>query len=290
MTIATSLLALLVPLIYGHLTIQKRGRSLSQEHEDHQQLRPLAAWNAALISPDIRYSGNYIIRNCDRNAEKVDAALKLLYSTLQPVIQDVEQVPPSTAYETYFKDVANAPYIRSVLSNITAGAAMSLDSVGNAHSTALGSRITTLSPEIVCVSKPGQLVYHLPNHRDSIDHYEACKERTDGGTSALITKSAHVVLCPSFFSLDPAPSEPTCPPMNRYLNRYGTRDGGKSLIHFQIYALLHPLAQFYISATSHGRVRVLAINECTRLEAEYARDNGRSYEFYVASKFEVSKS
>ena len=218
----------------------------------------------------------------------MDAALKLLYSTLQPVIQDAEQDPPSAAYKTFFKDIASAPYIRSVLSNITTGAAVSLDGSEHTHSTDLNSGTPTHSPEVICISKPGQLVYHLPDHSDLTDHYELCKTRTDGGTAAFMADTPYLVLCPSFFSLDPAPSAPLCPHVNRWLNQYSIRDGGKRLIHYQIFALLHVLAQFYFWAASHRRVNVIGINQCTGLEARLARENSRSYEFYVASESDSS--
>jgi hypothetical protein len=246
--------------------------------------------NDALVSPDIKYSGDYIIKNCGTNATKVDAALKLLQSTLGPAIHDAEQDPPSAAYKTFFKDIADGPYIRSVLSNITTGAAMSLNAE-QLTSTGIEIVTRTQSPEIVCISKPGQLIYHPPDHPGEVtDHYEVCQKNPYGGTAALMVDTPYIVLCPSFFAIDPAPAKLICPPVNRWLNQYSTSDGGKSLIHYQIYALLHPLAQLYISATSHGRVRVAGIKACTRLEAGYARQNARSYEFYVASEFEILES
>lgn len=241
--------------------------------------------DAAHVWPEIQYTGLYGIRHCGSNATKVDAALKTLRHTLQPAIRDSTQVPLSAAYKTFFKDAGQSQYIKGILTNITTGVQMPLKAAGRAHGNAPGSREIERSPEIICISRRGQLLYNIPDHNGVVDHYDACQERTDGGTSAYMAGTQYIVLCPSFFALDPAPSEPTCPRLNKWTNRYSDSYGGKSIIHFQIFALLHGIAQFYIFATSAGpRAQSNGINECSRLAAEYARENARSYEFYVASK------
>lgn len=235
--------------------------------------------------PEIQYSRQYGIRHCGSNATKVDAALKVLRRTLQPAIQDSTQIPSSAAYKTFFKDTVNSKYIKAILSNITTGVQMPLKGARRAHSNAPGSREIQRAPEIICISRRGQLLYHLPNHNGVLDHYDACKQRIDGGTSAYMAGTPYIVLCPSFFTLDLAPSEPICPHLNKWTNRYTDSYGGKSIIHFQIFALLHGIAQFYIFATSAGlEVQANGINECSTLAARHARENARSYEFYVASK------
>lgn len=241
--------------------------------------------------PEIQYSRQYGIRHCGSNATKVDAALKVLRRTLQPAIQDSTQIPSSAAYKTFFKDTVNSKYIKAILSNITTGVQMPLKGARRAHSNAPGSREIQRAPEIICISRRGQLLYHLPNHNGVLDHYDACKQRIDGGTSAYMAGTPYIVLCPSFFTLDLAPSEPICPHLNKWTNRYTDSYGGKSIIHFQIFALLHGIAQFYIFATSAGlEVQANGINECSRLAARHARENARSYEFYVASKLWPSES
>ena len=251
----------------------------------HPRLTISEPSDAADVWPEIQYSGPYGIRHCGSNATKIDAALKTLRHTLQPAIRDSTQIPLSPAYKTFFKNAVHSQYIKGILSNITTGVQMPLKAAGQAHSNAPGSGEIQRSPEIICISRRGQLLYNVPNHNGVVDHYDACEERTDGGTSAYMAGTQYIVLCPSFFALEPAPSEPNCPRINKWANRYSDSYGGKSIIHFQIFALLHGIAQFYIFATSAGpRAQANGINECSRLTAEYARENARSYEFYVASK------
>ena len=80
-----------------------------------------------------------------------------------------------------------------------------------------------------------------------------------------------------------APTKATCPYVNRWTDNFNDRDKGKSLVNFQIFALMHEIAHSYIYATIRSRVDIYEINHCVKLGAQYARGNPRSYDYYVGS-------
>ena len=172
------------------------------------------------------------------------------------------------------------------MTSITSGIPMPLSEIGLALSQKLGNGNTESSPQIICISKPNELIYQLPNN-GVVDHYNECRKQTDGGDAVILADTQYIVLCPSFFSRAPAPLSPICPHVNRWTNRYSDRDYGDSIVHFQIFRLLHEIAHFYISATTQSHVDLYEINNCLKLDAGHARENPRSYEFYVASTFKL---
>ena len=229
---------------------------------------------AALDSPDLNSSGRYLVRNCGENFHKVDVALHRLSNSLKPVLHDIALSPPSPAFKTLFKDAKYAPYIRSVLTNITSGAALPLEDEKSAE-----------SPEIICIPNRGELEYHAPGSKRFIDHYDHCLE---GATASIIAGTPHILLCPSVFSLPLGPTNAPCPYVHRRTNRYSNPDEARRLVDAQIFELVHVLARFYIDGTIRSRVDKRSFNQCLWLNGEDARGNPRSYEFYVASVFTSS--
>lgn len=130
---------------------------------------------------------------------------------------------------------------------------------------------------MVCVSKPGELIYQSPG-KGVTDYYDNCRQ---GAIASILTGTQYIILCPSFFSMTAAPTKATCPYVNRWTDNFNDRDKGKSLVNFQIFALMHEIAHFYIYATIRSRVDIYEINNCVKLGAQYARGNPRSYDYYA---------
>ena len=189
-------------------------------------------------------------------------------------MHDTALSPPSLAFKTLFKDAKYAPYIRAVLTNITSGAALPLE-----------DEISAESPEIICISKRGELEYHVPGSKQFTDHYDHCLK---GATASIIAGTPYILLCPSVFSLPLGPTNAPCPYVNRWRNRYSNPDQARRLVDAQIFELVHVLARFYIFGTIRNWVDRYSLNECLWLKGEDARGNARSYEFYVASVFTSS--
>lgn len=181
---------------------------------------------AALQSPNVRYSGLYTIRNCGPNAAKVDAALRSLYNTLLPLIQDAGQSTTSAAHKTFFRNCSSAPYVQDVLSNITTAVKIPPTNTNAPQ-----------SPEIACVNKPNELVYSLPGTRGLTDHYDKCVEEN---IAAALRGKPYIVLCPHFFQIPLAPTKPKCLSVD-WRNKYSDKDKGAGLVEFQIFALLHEI-------------------------------------------------
>ena len=231
---------------------------------------------AALDSPDVEISGRHVVRNCGENFPKVDIALQRLSNSLRPVLRDIALSPPSPAFKTLFKDVKSVPYIKAILRNITSGAALPLEDDRPAE-----------SPEIICISKRGELEYHIPGSKQFTDHYDHCLK---GSTASIVAGTPYILLCPSVFSLPLGPTNAPCPYVNRWRNRYSDPGEAKRLVDAQIYEFIHVLARFYIYGTIRSRMDHYSLNECLWLKGEDARGNARSYEFYVASVFTFSLS
>lgn len=229
---------------------------------------------AALDSLDVWYSRPYVVRNCGSYLPKVEVALHRLLNSLRPVLHDISLSPPSPAFKTLFKDAKYAPYVKEVLTNITTGAALLLE-----------DQISAESPELICISRRGELEYHIPGSKQLTDHYDHCLE---GATASIVAGTPYILLCPSVFALPLGPTNAPCPYVNRWRNRYSNPDEARRLVDAQIYELAHVLARFYIYGTTKSRVDEYPLNDCLWLKGEDARGNARSYEFYMASMFTSS--
>ena len=188
-------------------------------------------------------------------------------------------MPISDAFKTFFKTPSSAPYVKKILTYITTGhKAASTD--GGPHAT----------PEIICVTKPGELVLHVPEKRKMVltDFWDTCYPRRTNRNprpALSLRGTRYVVLCPEFFTITPAPTKPKCPTVNWWGDKFSDHDKGVSLVRYQIFVLLHEAAHFYIFATSQSHYDRYELNNCLSLDSKYSKMNPRSYDYYVTCTF-----
>lgn len=193
-----------------------------------------------------------------------------LRQVLQPVITDLGSSTSSDAYTTFFKDIANAPYVREVLSNITKGVSV-LPSLGTPSS----------APIFICVDGRDQVTFS--ENARQVDAYTRC--RTSGETPAMILLTTpYIVICPVFFTHPAIPIKSTasCLTVNPHGNLFV--QNGKSLIKYQLWHILHELVHYYVYSTKEKHLDVYGINACLALISARAVLNAQSYTYYVASK------
>ncbi|KAG6991116.1 hypothetical protein G7Y79_00057g090980 [Physcia stellaris] len=77
------------------------------------------------VQADIRVSpfetvrlGPYAAQNCKSNNQHLSNVLLSLHGALEPVLHDLESNRSSAAYTTFFKNVAYAPYVRKIFSEV----------------------------------------------------------------------------------------------------------------------------------------------------------------------------
>ena len=195
--------------------------------------------------------------------------LKTMTAALQPAITDLGSTSSSKAYTTFFKDVSRAPYVRTVFSNVTKGVSVA---------TAPGS--PSSEPNFICVDARDQVTWD--ENGQQVDAYTRC----GGGewpAMALLT-TPYIVICPLFFTQAAVPvqSSASCLKVRPYLNRFA--QGGKSLIVYQVWHLLHELVHYYVYSTEQDSLDVYGVNQCVDLPGGKAMLNAQSYVYYVASK------
>lgn len=215
--------------------------------------------------------GQYVALNCKSNNQHLSSVLLHLQDALKPVLTDLDSKRSSTAYWTFFKDITYAPYVRSVLSDVVGGVAISVE-----HES------TPQTPRFVCVDGPGQVIWDEGQART--DAYDQCTS-CDPVAAAILLPGPYIFLCPHFFEWPtvPAVAKTSClslDPERPYLFAYGDM----KLLAYQMWALLHELVHFYVYATKHTHKDFYDVNECAYLSGKTAILNAQSYLYYAASK------
>ena len=220
-------------------------------------------------------SGQYSVTNCEENTTRIVDLLDRLHSALLPVIQDAQSANPSAAYKTFFKDPSYAPFISTLLTNITTGVPMTPPSL---HS--YNGGVT-----FVCVTAPAQFTFTLDGRRDA---YNDCIAQP-GTTSKYVgfdPPKQYVVLCPSFFTsnIAPVPRPNTCLTVNKFHNRF--RGNGQIFRLYQMWVLMEMITHYYLYTSSRELyvTDTNDVNECFRLEANQSSLNANNYVYYAASK------
>lgn len=234
-------------------------------------------------------TGPYHIYNCGARTTALLFLINSLNATLQPVLDDVSLPSSSPAYTTFFKNIAYAPDVYDLLSNITTSAPISPGphSIKNAPPGLFGSPIT---PQFVCVTGYEQVTWSLEAGGQGgrqFDAYTACQQSPVHAFSVLGSKFLKnpIVLCPAFwaYAAYPSSSKSGCLIVDPHFNRF--RDNGRRLVTYQLWVLLHELAHSYIYAKSGSLADISTANDCMSLSARSALNNAQNFVFYAASEF-----
>ena len=109
---------------------------------------------------DYASSGQYNIYNCGGDkASQIHDLLDHLYDDLLPAISDSERQYPSLAFQTFYKNSTNAPFVTALLTNVTKGTAMT---------PAAPPFSPNGSPTFFCVNGEDQFIYTAPDTATNI--------------------------------------------------------------------------------------------------------------------------
>lgn len=234
-------------------------------------------------------TGPYRIYNCGSSTASVSTLINVLIATLRLVLEDASLRQSSPAYTTFFKNIAFAPTVHDLFSNITTGAPISPGphAMIDAPSNLFGPPIT---PQFVCITDYGQLKWSLAaggQGGSQFDAYTACVQSPVHAFTVVGTKfpKNSIVLCPAFWKYPPLPStsKSTCLTVDPHFNRF--RENGGRMVNYQLWVILHELAHAYIYARNGQLADVSTANDCTSLSASSAVENAQNYVYYAACEF-----
>lgn len=215
--------------------------------------------------------GPYQFQNCKANNNNIYTLLITLRQTLQLGITDLGSSTSSDAYNTFFKDIANAPYVREVFSNIIKGASVPPE-----------PGIPSSAPLFICVDGRDQVTFNENNRQ--VDAYTRCHTLGETPAMALLT-TPYLVICPVFFTHPAIPLQSTASCLDVDPRRSRFVQDGKSLIKYQMWHILHELVHYYVYSTKGRHLDVYGINACLALRSAYAVLNAQSYTYYIASEW-----
>lgn len=233
-------------------------------------------------------TGPYRICNCGTRASEVSVLINTLIATLQPVLDDVSRHYSSAAYNAFFKNIAFAPIVYDILSNITTGVPISPGphATPDASPELFGWPVT---PQFICVTGYGQVTWSLEaggNGGRQFDAYTVCQQSPVHAFAIIGTRFSKnsIVLCPAFWNYAAIPSraKSNCLTMDPHFNRF--RDVGRRLVNYQLWVILHELAHNYIYARSGGQGDISTANDCNSLSAGSAVNNAQNFVYYAASE------
>ena len=267
-------------------TAYARPQHIARRSPRRLDCRKLLTFVAALEGVQ---TGPYHTYNCNSHIYQLSTVLNALLSTLQQVLADVSQSRASDAYTTFFGDIAFAPVVRDILSNITAGTPIppGPHAIRNAPPDSFGPPVT---PQFVCITDYDQMTWSIGREDEGgpqYDAYAGCLRSFQHIYSVFGAKFLNntIVLCPLFFTYPviPLPSTSTCLPVDTHQNRFG--DSGEDMLDFQLWKVLIELAHGYIYARAGHLVHIEDVNDCTSLITRNAVNSATNYAFYAASKW-----
>ena len=233
-------------------------------------------------------TGPYHIYNCDDHTYQLSGILDTLLSTLERVLDDVSQSRASGAYATFFGDIAFAPMVRDILSNITAGTpiAPGPHAIPNASPASFGPPVT---PQFVCITNYDQMTWPVTRGGKGGpqgDAYSACLSTFAHIYSVFGAKLLNntIVLCPLFFTYPdiPLPLTSSCLPVDTHRNRF--ENSGEDMLDYQLWKILIELVHGYIYARAGYLVNIQDINDCAKVATRNAVNSATNYAFYAASE------
>ena len=236
---------------------------------------------------DTQTSGLYSIQGCGPNTSTIAAILALLPSYLEPAIKDTHSTRSSPAYNTFFKDINRAPFVRKLLQNIAYGTPV-------LPGLAQPGFHRVSSPVIACIpspplSNPSPNLVGLTPWVQAFAKEDCNTYRGGSATYGLYIGGTNIViLCPAWFSLDvpvvPKSGRP-CLSVDRKENLF--RGQGYPLARNRRAWLVHELAHVYLVAATDKRVpvnEIYSVNSCLRLKADEQRYMPNNYVFYAGSR------
>ena len=229
-----------------------------------------------------------------------------LYQNLQPVLADLESPARSSAYNTFFYDEANVPFLTKLFTNITTGAVVypHTDPPQN-----WAPYAPTAAPVFWSVASNSNLQFTTLDGQ-VVDAYTHCNT-TYGRTAYSVQSDENpnpiIVICPYFYdapatavfgdlppaSVDGEPAS-NCLEMNTNTNRFKRNVSRQSFVGFELtmyrmWILLEELAhKYYYAATGIDAKDVYNVNKASRLSPQDALANGPSYCYYAASGSSIS--
>lgn len=231
-------------------------------------------------------SGLYSVQGCGSNASEIVAVLESMQEFLQPSLIDVRSIHTSDAYNAFFKDVNNAPFIANILDNIASGNAIV---PGLAQP---GFRRKT-SPVIACIpdppiARPDPELVGLTLWVQAFARKD-CKNRGENAYAVFIGGTNIVVLCPPWFApnnqfMQPKLKRP-CIAVDRVANEF--KGLGYPLAQNKRSWMLHELVHVYVVAATNLKVpysEVYTVNNCFRLASGYQRYMPNNYVYYASSR------
>ena len=205
---------------------------------------------------------------------------------LQPAIMDTKQTFTSGAYNTFFKDVRNALFVRKILQNIASGTPV----LPGLAQPGFGR---VKSPVIACVpdppiEDPDPRLVGLTPWVQAFAKRDCGKDRGVNKAYALFIGGTNIVtLCPRWFTAN-QPVEPKakrpCIAVDRATNRF--RGFGYPLAQNLRSWLVHGLVHVYLVAATNMRTpsdEVYAVNDCFQLKADSQKLMPNNYIYYASS-------
>ncbi len=219
---------------------------------------------------DVVQFGPFYITNCKSQDQHIATLLTTLRNVLLPVITDLGSSASSNAYTTFFKDIAYAPFVRDILSNIANGTSVIPEAGAE-----------SLAPRFICVDDRDQVTFDLKGKQEDV--YDFCRSRAESPALILLAASM-IFLCPTFFTFPAVPvqSSASCYSVDPHRNQFVQK--GRNLVEYQIWSVMHEMVHYYTFAKTARLVDEYGINDCLALLGRDAIVNPESYSYYVASK------
>ena len=199
----------------------------------------------------------------------IQAALEILPA----VIGDLQSgINSRHGYEAWFKSNASSAYVQTMLQNIYTAQTK----VGLLPQPGIPS-----APRFACITPGTSGLY--PWMR--LDPFSVCVATHSHGVRAFYYGgSSYILICPSFWSLEPWPLKSGCPTVihNRFVGAQ------VRLSNYKTYVLIHEMVHFYLGRNSLSQTTAppeqYALNNCVGLGKVDSLRNPANYQHYLASK------
>ena len=210
------------------------------------------------------------IEGCDGYTGNLAQLLDQAVFSIAPALQDAVQGNESPMFKAMFKVGASNSSVIEMLRNIV-----------------WGQRVPNLQPDPQVPSAP-RFACVIPSSGDrykylNFDPYKACLEK-DAGSAFYFLGGSYIFLCPSFWTLRPAPVMPMCPAVLDNLWPYQV----EMVACYMTYVLIHEMIHLYLGKnslrTDTSPPETYPANNCVGLSARSSLLNPQNFQIYVASK------
>ncbi|KAL8689289.1 MAG: hypothetical protein Q9218_005010 [Villophora microphyllina] len=203
-----------------------------------------------------RHSGKYTVvgKKVDE-LNKLDGLLQSLYQALQPALRDIDNDPPSAAYNAWFTDMfehrtdrSNIPFVKKVLTGIATGASL----LSGDFTYSQGG-----SPVFMSITEHGMFSANLNGKQTDLwDLYLEDKTKT----ASHVQDTPYLIIYPNFWNavapqmygdLPPAPHGTqlagNCLGINSRTNRFILNDAlhwGSNLLQYRTWVLMEEVVHY----------------------------------------------